>query len=106
MRVSEWTNGQRESPEPYEGNVVATILIGTVAWGVLFVVQLPFYGWYRDHGHEWWLWCCLTATGGGLLALWYVRRREAALRAARGARGEPAAGEGPSSSADREASGS
>jgi hypothetical protein len=81
MRLGEWTSGKREAPEPLEGNVVGTVLVGTVIWAVLFVVQLPFYGWHEDHDHEWWVWTCLAGVGGGLLGLWYVRRREAAIQA-------------------------
>ncbi|MGK5531823.1 DUF2530 domain-containing protein [Streptomyces sp. URMC 129] len=81
MRWAELTNGKREAPEPLEGNVVATVLTGTLVWAVLFVAQLPFYGWYADRGHEWWIWTCLAGTGLGLFGLWYARRREAAIRA-------------------------
>lgn len=90
MRIAEWTSGEREAPEPYEGNVVAAITVGTLVWAALFVGQLPFYGWLRDHGHESWLWTCLVGFGGGLLGVWYVRRREAAIRTSRGSgpRGE------------------
>lgn len=92
MRVAEWTRGDREAPEPYEGNVVATIAVATLVWAVLFVAQLPFYasGWHHDHGHERWLWICLAGFGGGLVGLWYVRRRDAAIRA----RSEGEAGDG------------
>ena len=77
--ISKWTDGEREAPAPLEGNVVATTVTGTVIWFALFVVQLPFYGWFADGGHEWWIWTCLAGTGLGLLGIWYVRRREAAL---------------------------
>ncbi|MDT0305412.1 DUF2530 domain-containing protein [Streptomyces sp. DSM 44917] len=83
MRWGDWTSGKREAPEPLEGNVVATILVGVLTWGVLFVAQVPFYGWYADHGHEWWIWTCLAGSVCGLPGLWYVRRRDAAIRAAR-----------------------
>lgn len=78
MRVSEWTSGRRAAPEPLEGNVVAAILIGTLVWAVLFVAQLPFYAWFHDRGHAWWIWTCLVGVGLGLLGLGYVRRRAAA----------------------------
>ncbi|WP_326597447.1 DUF2530 domain-containing protein [Streptomyces sp. NBC_01803] len=81
MRWGEWTNGKREAPEPLEGDVGATVLVGTVVWAALFVAQVPFYGWYADHGHDWFIWTCLVGTGLGLFGLWYARRREAALRA-------------------------
>jgi hypothetical protein len=73
----------REAPEPLEANDVATITIVVIAWFVLFVVQLPFYGWYSDHGHTWFIWTCLAGGACGLLGLKYVRvRRDAIARAA------------------------
>ena len=83
MRLSRWTNGEREAPEPLEGNVVATVVGGTVIWFVLFLVQLPFYGWFADRDRTWWLWTCLAGGLLGLIGIWYVRRREATLRARR-----------------------
>lgn len=78
--MDKWLDDDREAPEPLEGNVVATTTIGTVAWFVLFLAQLPFYGWYADHGHDWWIWTCLTGGALGLVGIWYVRRRDAAIR--------------------------
>ncbi|MDT0441910.1 DUF2530 domain-containing protein [Streptomyces johnsoniae] len=89
MRWGDFTDGKREAPEPLEGNVVATVLVGTIVWAVLFVVQVPFYVWYADRGHEWWIWTCLAGAGLGLFGLWFVRRREAAIARAAGS-GEPA----------------
>jgi Protein of unknown function (DUF2530) len=71
---------RREAPEPLEGPVVATITGGTVIWFVLFLGQLPFYGWFSDHGHTWWIWTCLTGGGLGLFGIWYVRTRDAAIK--------------------------
>lgn len=65
-----------------EGPVVATITGGTILWFVLFLVQLPFYGWFDDHGHLWWVWTCLAGAGLGLIGIWYVRGRDAALKKA------------------------
>ncbi|MBC9727179.1 DUF2530 domain-containing protein [Streptomyces sp. TRM68367] len=79
---------KHEAPEPLEGPVVATVTGGTVIWFVLFLVQLPFYGWFADHGHTWWLWTCLAGGGLGLFGIWYVRRREAAIKRA----ADPASG--------------
>ncbi len=80
--MSKWTDGKREAPEPLEGNVVATIVTGTIAWLVLFLGQLPFYGWFADHGHTWWLWTCAAGAGLGCIGVWYVRKRDAAIRRA------------------------
>ncbi|WP_228456011.1 DUF2530 domain-containing protein [Streptomyces durbertensis] len=82
--MSNWTDGKREAPEPLEGNVVATVTGGTVVWFALFLLQLPFYGWYREHGHDWWIWTCLAGGGLGLIGVWYVRARDAAIRRAAG----------------------
>jgi Protein of unknown function (DUF2530) len=72
----------REAPEPLEGPVVGTVLGGTIIWFVLFLLQLPFYGWYSDHGYAWWIWTCLAGSGLGLIGLWYVRGRDAAIKRA------------------------
>jgi hypothetical protein len=82
MRWGDLTAGKREAPEPLEGNVRATVVVGTVVWAVLFVAQLPFYSWYADHDRTEWIWSCLAGTGLGLFGLWYVGRRDAAIRAA------------------------
>lgn len=87
--ISKWTDGERDAPEPLEGPVVGTVVTGTLVWFLLFVGQLPFHGWFSDHGHTWWIWTCAAGAGLGLVGLLYVRRRDAALR--REAAAEPAA---------------
>ncbi|MCH5675887.1 DUF2530 domain-containing protein [Streptomyces gilvus] len=77
--MAKWTP-QHEAPEPLEGPVVATITGGTILWFVLFLAQLPFYGWFDDHGHTWWLWTCLTGGVLGLYGVWFVRKRDAAIK--------------------------
>ncbi|UQX02315.1 DUF2530 domain-containing protein [Streptomyces sp. RerS4] len=77
--MAKWT-AQHEAPEPLEGPVVATIIGGTILWFALFVVQLPFYGWFADRELLWWLWTCAAGGGLGLIGIWYVRGREAALQ--------------------------
>ncbi len=77
--MAKWTP-KHEAPEPLEGPVVATITGGTIVWFALFLIQLPFYGWFHDHGHAWWLWTCLAGGGLGLIGIWYVRKRDAAIR--------------------------
>jgi hypothetical protein len=83
-----------EAPEPLEGPVVATAIGGTLIWFALFLVQLPFYGWFADHGHAWWVWTCLAGGGLGIVGVWYVRRREAAIKRAAAGRGTPDGGTG------------
>lgn len=76
----------RDAPEPLEGNDVATVVVGTSVWLALFLGQLPFYGWYSDHGHTWWIWSCLVGVGLGLVGLRYTTSRRAALQRAADAR--------------------
>lgn len=92
--MAKWTP-KHEAPEPLEGPIVPTIIGGTILWLVLFVVQLPFYGWYEDHGHTWWVWTCLAGGGLGFIGIYYVRRRDAAIKrdAARKATAEAEADE-------------
>jgi hypothetical protein len=77
--MAKWTP-RHEAPEPLEGPVVATITGGTVIWFALFLVQIPFYGWFDERGLMWWVWTCLAGGGLGLIGIRYVRGREAALR--------------------------
>ena len=84
--MDRWTNGEREAPEPLEGPIRATVLIGTGLWLLLFLGQLPFYGWYADHGHDWFIWTCAAGAGLGVLGHWYVRARDRALSRAAAAR--------------------
>lgn len=77
--MAKWTP-THEAPEPLEGPIVPTIIGLTILWFALFLVQLPFYGWFDDHGHLWWLWTCLAGAGLGLIGIWYVRGRDAALK--------------------------
>lgn len=85
----------REAPEALEANDVATVTVGTIIWFALFVVQLPFYGWYSDHGHTWWIWTCLAGACLGLIGLWYVRARRDAIARARAARDSDGTSRGP-----------
>ncbi|WP_405458856.1 DUF2530 domain-containing protein [Streptomyces sp. NBC_00101] len=98
--MEKWTP-KHDAPEPLEGPVVATVAGGTILWFVLFLVQLPFYGWFDDHGHLWWVWTCLAGAGLGLIGLWYVRGRDAAIErhaAAREAGASAARDGGPGAS--------
>ncbi|MBP0460628.1 DUF2530 domain-containing protein [Streptomyces montanisoli] len=96
---------QREAPAPLEGPIVATVTGGTIIWFVMFLAQLPFYGWFSDHGHAWWIWTCLTGAGLGCFGIWYVRSRDAAIKRAAAASAasdapEPGAPDAPASSGD------
>ncbi|MFE2856322.1 DUF2530 domain-containing protein [Streptomyces lavendulae] len=77
--MAKWT-AQHEAPEPLEGPVVATITGGTILWFAMFLVQLPFYGWFADRDLLWWVWTCAAGGGLGLIGIWYVRGRDAALK--------------------------
>ncbi|OII61279.1 MULTISPECIES: DUF2530 domain-containing protein [unclassified Streptomyces] len=93
--MAKWTP-RHEAPEPLEGPVVATITGGTILWFALFLVQVPFYGWFADRGWENWVWTCLAGGALGLLGIWYVRKRDAAIKRSRAAArpddGHPATG--------------
>ncbi|PWI45887.1 DUF2530 domain-containing protein [Streptomyces sp. ICBB 8177] len=82
---SKWTP-LHETPEPLEANDVAIVTGGTIVWLVLFLGQLPFYGWYADHGHAWWIWCCAAGAALGGVGILYVRRRRDAIRRAAASR--------------------
>jgi hypothetical protein len=81
--------------------VVATVVGGTIIWFVLFVVQLPFYGWFDDRGQTWWVWTCLAGGGLGLIGIWYVRRRDAAIKRAAAEQPADPAGQSPAASAEQ-----
>ncbi|WP_328943257.1 DUF2530 domain-containing protein [Streptomyces sp. NBC_00250] len=89
--MAKWTP-KHEAPEPLEGPVVATITGGTILWFVLFLVQVPFYGWFDDRDLTWWVWTCLAGAGLGLIGIWYVRKRDAAIKRHEAARAAEAAG--------------
>ncbi|MGW0711339.1 DUF2530 domain-containing protein [Streptomyces sp. NPDC002643] len=74
-----WTP-KHEAPEPLEGPVVPVIIGGTILWFTLFLAQIPFYGWYADHGHTWWLWTCLAGTALGCLGIHLVKKRDKAIK--------------------------
>ncbi|NGO14413.1 DUF2530 domain-containing protein [Streptomyces sp. HC44] len=102
--MAKWTP-RHEAPEPLEGPVVATVTGGAILWFVLFLAQLPFYGWFDDHGHLWWLWTCLAGAGLGLIGIWYVRKRDAAIKRAAAdadvdAKADTGAGAGSGTGAD------
>lgn len=82
--MAKWTP-KHEAPEPLEGPVVGTITGGTILWFVLFLVQVPFYGWFADRDLAWWVWTCLAGGGLGLIGIWYVRKRDAAIKRHRAA---------------------
>lgn len=50
------------------------LLAGTAAFGLAFLVLLPFWTWLGEHEHRVWLWTALAGTVLGLLALPLVRR--------------------------------
>ncbi|CAM5240961.1 hypothetical protein SCYAM73S_01847 [Streptomyces cyaneofuscatus] len=67
-----------ERPSPWRAP--SPLVGGTILWFVLFLAQLPFYGWFADRGHTWWLWTPLAGAALGLIGIWYVRGRDAALK--------------------------
>ncbi|HEY0169276.1 MAG TPA: DUF2530 domain-containing protein [Jatrophihabitans sp.] len=55
-------------------NARRVVLAGTAAFGLAFVVLLPFWSWLGEHDHRVWLWTALAGTVLGLLALPLVRK--------------------------------
>ncbi|MEU1277267.1 DUF2530 domain-containing protein [Streptomyces sp. NPDC005805] len=100
--MAKWTP-RHEAPEPLEGPIVATITGGTILWFVMFLVQVPFYGWFDDRGLTWWVWTCLAGGGLGLIGIWYVRGRDAAIKRAQAAQASGAASSGPADAGTAEA---
>ncbi|QNP63868.1 DUF2530 domain-containing protein [Streptomyces genisteinicus] len=90
--MAKWTP-RHEAPEPLEGPIVATITGGTILWFVMFLVQVPFYGWFDDRDLTWWVWTCLAGAGLGLIGIWYVRGRDAAIKRAKAAETTGATGD-------------
>jgi Protein of unknown function (DUF2530) len=50
------------------------VVTGTAAFGLAFLVLLPFWSWLGEHQHRVWLWTALAGTVLGLLALPLVRK--------------------------------
>lgn len=63
------------SPPPLRTNDVRPVAIGTVLWGVAFLVLLPFHDRLEDAGRLWWIPTCAAGFLLGLVGLVYVRRR-------------------------------
>jgi hypothetical protein len=75
-----------DPPEPYEGDDVKVVTIGTVLWAVAFVALVPFYGQLARDGRGWWAWTCLAGFGLGLFGIEYCRRGGPRSRATASAR--------------------
>ena len=84
-RVDAAARAHDAAPElvPVDVDGVFAVAVGTVLWGVAFVVLLAFNGRLRDDGRLWWLATCGIGFLVGLLGLWYVRRRRDAIRRSR-----------------------
>jgi NO-binding membrane sensor protein with MHYT domain len=70
---------RRPDPPPVRTDDVRVVTVGTVLWGVAFVVALLFRTTLRDDGHLWWLGACAAGFALGLVGLAYTRRRAAAI---------------------------
>ncbi|MFE1783418.1 DUF2530 domain-containing protein [Streptomyces sp. NPDC059506] len=97
LNLTRLTTPERPAPPPLEANDVAVVTGGTVLWFLLFLAQLPFYGWFQEHGYTWWVWTCLAGAGLGLIGIKYTRNRRAALLRHRGP--APADPAGPAAAA-------
>ncbi len=67
--------------EPLDVTGVRTVTVGTLLFGLAFVLLLPFYGRLEDEGRTWWLWTCLTGFGLGMFGIDFCRRRARAINA-------------------------
>ena len=75
--------------EPMDVDGVRTMTFGTIAWGIVAIALLPFWGNLQDQGRTWWLWTAIAGLGLGLMGIEYCKRRRTALQQA----GEAAATE-------------
>jgi len=75
---------------PLDIDGVRTTEVGTAVWLIAFVALLPFYGRLEEDGHLWWLWTCLAGGVLGLYGVWFVRKRDAAIKRAADAGSAPA----------------
>jgi hypothetical protein len=61
--------------EPLDVDGVRTLQVGTILWGVAFLLLLPFYDRLSNDGHLWWLWTAAAGFGLGGIGWDYCRRR-------------------------------
>ena len=60
--------------EPLKTNDALAVGVGIGLWAVALIVLLIV-----RPAQTWWIWTCVAGIGGGLLGLWYVRRRDRRL---------------------------
>jgi hypothetical protein len=65
--------------KPVDVDGVQSVLVGTIAWVVAFVVLLFFRDELAESGRSWWLWTALAGAGLGLIGYEYARRRRDAI---------------------------
>ncbi|HVE64733.1 MAG TPA: DUF2530 domain-containing protein [Mycobacteriales bacterium] len=70
---------RRPDPPPLETDDVRAVAVGTALWAVALVALLPFQSHLREDGRLWWYAACAFGFALGLLGLYYVRRRAAAI---------------------------
>ena len=66
--------------KPLDLSGIPTVIVGTVAWAVAFVVVLIFRSELRAEGLDWWLWVTVAGFGLGLIGLAYCRHRWSAIQ--------------------------
>lgn len=66
--------------EPMDVDGVRTMTFGTIAWGIVAIALLPFWGNLQDQGRTWWLWTAIAGLGLGLMGIEYCKRRRDALQ--------------------------
>ncbi len=65
--------------EPMDVDGVRTMTFGTIAWGIVALALVPFWGNLQDQGRTWWLWTAIAGLGLGLMGIEYCKRRRDAL---------------------------
>lgn len=67
--------------EPLDVDGVRTIQVGAIAWLVVAIGLLPFWGTLVELDRQWWLSTAIAGFGLGLIGLEYTRRRRKVLQA-------------------------
>lgn len=66
--------------EPMDVDGVRTMTFGTIAWAIVAIALLPFWGNLQDQDRTWWLWTAIAGLGLGLMGIEYCKRRRDALQ--------------------------
>jgi hypothetical protein len=62
--------------DPLDVDGTGTVAVGTLLFGVGFLVLLALRGRLEAAGNGWWIWTCLAGFGLGVIGWDYCRRRK------------------------------